>query len=75
MSNPDLKKMARAIASTRPDEIDCGACFERLGRYVELARSGEPVEDLMPRVARHLKRCADCREECKALMDALNEIE
>jgi len=74
MNDPILKKAARAIASTRSDEINCGECFEKIGRYVELVRDGKAAENLMPLVNEHLERCHDCREEYEALLEALREI-
>lgn len=75
MSDTVLKKLARAIAGTRTDEISCKECFEELDRYAELARSGESAEERMPQVKEHLDRCADCMEEYEALREALREIE
>lgn len=69
------QQVAKAIASTQPDEIGCEDCFKELDRYAELAREGKPAEELMPRVKDHLERCVDCREECEALQAALREIE
>ena len=75
MNREFWQKVAQAIARTQPDEIGCEECFEELDRYAELARAGEPAEELMPRVKDHLERCTDCREEYEALRAALREIE
>lgn len=75
MDRPFLQKVAQALANTESDEIACNECFEKLDRFVELARAGKPVEEIMPKVKGHLDRCRDCREEYEALLAALREIE
>jgi predicted anti-sigma-YlaC factor YlaD len=66
--------MARDIASTRPDEIGCDECFERLGGFVEMALVGKNAAEAMPLVQDHLDRCGDCRQEFEALLAALRRV-
>ena len=73
-SRPDLaklKELACGIVATRPDEIDCGECFERLGRFAEMVAAGRSPSRAMSLVQDHLERCPDCRQEYLALMEAL----
>lgn len=70
-----LKKLLRAAARARPEEIGCAACFEALDRFAEMVRAGRPAAEVMPLVEEHLERCADCREEYEALLDALQAVE
>jgi hypothetical protein len=69
-----LKKIMQKVADTRPDEIDCGDCFEQLDRFAELVLSGKPIQDAMPLVQDHLKRCDDCREEFETLLSVLTSM-
>ena len=69
-----LKQMVRAVAATRPDELDCGECFEQLDRFVEMTLAGKNAVEAMPLVEDHLRRCRDCREEFEALLAVLRAL-
>jgi hypothetical protein len=69
-----LKRMAREIITTRPDEIGCDECFEQLDRFVEMKLAGKNAAEAMPLVQDHLERCDDCREEFEALLAALRTL-
>ena len=66
-----LKQMLRAIANTRPDELSCDECFERLDEFAEQMLAGKDAEEAMPLVKDHLNRCTACREEFEALLEVL----
>ena len=66
-----FRKLARGIVTTRPDEIDCDECFERLDRFAEMVAAGKSPSRAMPLVQDHLERCPDCKQEFLALMEAL----
>ena len=67
----EFRELARGILTTRPDEIDCEECFERLDRFTEMVSAGESPSRAMPLVHDHLERCPDCKQEFLALMAAL----
>ncbi|MGB5932266.1 MAG: MEDS domain-containing protein, partial [Anaerolineae bacterium] len=69
-----LKKMARAIVTTRPDEIGCDECFEQLDRFVEMKLAGKEISEAMGLVQDHLERCNDCHEELEALLAAMRAL-
>jgi hypothetical protein len=76
-TTPDLdvvKKMVRGIVTTRPDELDCGECFEQVDRFAEMVLEGRDVNEALPLVQDHLEHCRDCREEFEALMAALRAL-
>ena len=66
-----LKQMLQAIASTRPDELTCEECFDRLDEFAEQVLAGKDAEEAMPLVKDHLDRCSACREEFEALLEVL----
>jgi len=66
-----LKQMVRAIASTRPDEVGCEACFAELDRFVELHLAGKDPEKALPLIKHHLDLCGDCRQEYEVLLEAI----
>jgi hypothetical protein len=69
-----LKEMARAIATSRPDEIGCDECFEQMDRFVEMTLDGKNAAEAMPLVQDHLNRCGNCEEEFEALLAALRVV-
>ncbi len=69
-----VKKLARGIATTRPDEIGCHECFEQMDRFVEIKLAGKDAAEALPLVQDHLSRCDDCREEFEALLAALKVV-
>lgn len=69
-----VKRMARGIAATRPDEFGCDECFEKVDQFVEAALAGKDAAEAMPLVQDHLNRCQDCREEFEALLSALRAV-
>jgi len=70
-----LKKIFRAVLSTREDEISCDSCYRQIDEFVEMKLSGKSPEEAMPLVEDHLKRCKDCREEYEALLVALQNLQ
>jgi hypothetical protein len=73
--DPDLlKKVARGIMTTRPDEISCDECFEQVDRFVDMVLEGQDASAALPLVEDHLNRCQGCREEYEALLAALRAV-
>lgn len=70
-----IKKLLNAAINSRPDEIGCDDCFEKLHDFAEMKLKGKSPEEAMPLVQDHLKRCGDCREEYEALLEALKNIQ
>jgi len=70
-----IKKMVRVVLATRDEEIGCEECFEQVDRFAELVLDGKPAAEAMPLVQDHLNKCADCREEFEALLEALRALE
>ncbi len=69
-----VKRMVRNILTARPDEIGCAECLERMDRFVEMELQGMSPAEAMALVQDHLTRCADCREEYEALLEALRHL-
>jgi hypothetical protein len=70
-----IKQMVRNVLTTRPDEIGCDECLERLDRFVEMELAGKNPAEAMPLVQDHLERCRDCHEEFDALLEALRRLQ
>jgi hypothetical protein len=69
-----LQGLARGIATTHPDEIDCDECFQKFDEFVEMTLTGKDAAEVMPLVQDHLDRCGDCREEFEALLAAFRAV-
>lgn len=69
-----LKGMVESIFSTRPEEYTCDECFEHVDQFAEMILAGKNAAEAMPLVQDHLDRCSNCREEFKALLDAIKAI-
>lgn len=69
-----LQRLLQAVKQTRPDEITCDECFEQLDQFAEQVLAGKPAAEAMPLVKDHLDRCAPCRDEFEALLDALEAV-
>lgn len=69
-----LQRLLQAVKQTRPDEISCDECFEKLDQFAEQVLAGKPAAEAMPLVKDHLDRCAPCQEEFEALLDALEAV-
>lgn len=70
-----LKKMIRAVAVTKSEEIGCDECFDKLHSFAEMELAGKSPAEAMPLVQDHLDRCGNCREEYQALLVALREVQ
>jgi len=68
-----LDLLARSIAATRPEEIDCDEWLSRVGRLLEIMQRGEPVPSDLAPVLQHLELCPECQEEFQLLLAALND--
>ena len=66
-----LKKLVRSIATTKDEEVGCEECFDVVDQFVEMKLEGKVAEEAMPLIEDHLNRCAGCREEFEALLDAV----
>ena len=69
-----LKRILRAVLTTRSDEIGCEECFQQLDRFVEMTLAGKDPAEAMPLVQDHLARCSECREEFEVLLAVLRAL-
>jgi len=69
-----LKKMVRAIVTSRPEEIGCDECFAQLDSFVEIRLACNEIPEAMRLVQDHLERCDDCHEEFEALLAEMGAL-
>ena len=70
-----LKRIMQGILTSDPHEIGCDDCYDHLDVYVEMLIAGQNAAEAFPRIAEHLQRCGNCREEFEALLGALRKLE
>ncbi len=66
-----LAALARQLASTAPEEIDCEAVLDRVATYLEARQSDVGIPPELHAVRRHLEVCPSCLEEFQALVRAV----
>lgn len=74
VNSSQLKRIARDIATTDPDEIGCDECFSQVDEFVDLVLAGKNATQALPLVQNHLDHCDDCREEFAALLAAVRSL-
>jgi hypothetical protein len=60
-----------ACRETHDDEIDCDAFLSIMAPYAEARAEGRALPPALTLAEEHERLCANCREECHALMDLL----
>ena len=65
-----LVELARLVASTAPQEIDCDELLDRVAAYLETHDGGLELTGELAAVRQHLEVCPQCREEFDALVRA-----
>lgn len=65
-----LAELARQLASTAPEEIDCEAVLGHVAGYLEATRSEASLSPELKTVGQHLEVCPSCHEEFEALLRA-----
>ena len=66
-----LAALARQLASTAPQEIDCEAVLDCVAAYLEATRSDAALPPELEMVGQHLEVCPSCFEEFQALVRAV----
>lgn len=66
--------LIQAIASVRPDPLDCDDCYAHMAEFVETELSGQPVSEALRRVEHHLTQCPCCADEHAALVTAMKSL-
>lgn len=69
-----IKKLLGAVQKTRPDEIGCDECFDKIHKFAEMKLQGKSPGKAMPMVEDHLEKCGECREEFHALLEAMKSL-
>lgn len=72
MHAPDeLLRLAKDLAQSAPETIDCDETLLRLATYLEQASQDAALEPYLEAVRLHLAKCPPCQEEFDALVLAV----
>lgn len=74
LNDGQIRALMEASAATRDVEIDCEAFLDRMARYAEIRAASAPLPDDLRLAAEHEHLCANCREECAALVEMLRDL-
>ncbi len=65
-----LDALARLVAATASEEIDCEGLLARIAPYVRAVSERAALSTPLQQVAQHLEVCPECKEEFVALLRA-----
>ena len=74
VTDRDMRALVAGVAATRPVEIGCDECLDRVASYVEDQLQALPTREALRLVEEHLELCFDCREEFEALAQAVRGL-
>ncbi|MPZ21416.1 MAG: hypothetical protein GEV06_26510 [Luteitalea sp.] len=69
----NARDLCEALLATRDVEIGCDDCLMQVASYCETELAGKEIPEALRLVREHLEICAECREECQALLSAMLE--
>jgi hypothetical protein len=75
LSMDQLVELLATASATKQDAIGCDDCFALLDQFAQAEIDGQGVPAALEAVRNHLDQCVCCREEYKALLEALREVE
>ncbi len=72
LNDEQARALVLACRETHADEIDCEQFLTFLAEYAEARAEGRAVPPALEKVEEHERLCANCREECGALVDLIH---
>ena len=63
------------ISSAQADSLDCDGCYDQLAEFADAQLAGRELPDALKAVESHLHQCCCCKDEYKALLEGLREIQ
>lgn len=75
MKQEQVRSLARVLDATDDTELDCAEFAMQMAALAERRMAGDPLPEALRLAARHEELCANCREECAALISALTDLD
>lgn len=74
LTSHQIDSLIAMVATVEPDEISCDECYGRVAEYAEWQLSKRELPEAFQAIESHLRQCPCCRDEYRALLEALEEI-
>lgn len=71
LSDRQVRALLLACRETHADELDCEQFLMFLADYAEARAEGRATPTTLAKVEEHERLCANCREECGALVELI----
>jgi hypothetical protein len=71
LSDRQVRALLLACRETHTDEIDCEQFLTLSAEYAEARAEGRALPQALAKVEEHERLCANCREECGALIELI----
>jgi hypothetical protein len=71
LNDQHVRSLLQAAKATEAEEIDCEEFNALMAAYVEARGSQRPIPPALAKAVEHERLCANCAEECRALMEML----
>lgn len=71
LSDQQVRALLLASRETHADEIDCEQFLTFLSECAEARAEGRALPRALAKVEEHERLCANCREECRALIELI----
>ena len=69
LSDRQVRALLVASRETHADEIDCEQFLTFMAEYAEACAEGGASPPHLAQAAEHERLCANCRDECRALIE------
>jgi hypothetical protein len=71
IKDQQVRSLLVAVRETHADEIDCEEFLASMAQYAETRAAGRAIPETLAKVEAHERLCANCAEECAALVELL----
>lgn len=71
LADDQIRDLLLACRETHAEELDCDQFLDAMSAYVEARAAGRPFDAAFAAAEAHERLCANCREECAALREAI----
>ena len=71
LSDEQVRALLLACRATQADELDCEQFLTLVAEYAEARAEGRALPRALAMVEEHERLCANCREECGALIELI----
>ena len=71
LNDQHIRALLVASRETHADEIDCQEFLTHMAQVAEMRAEGRPLPEPLAKAEAHERLCANCAEECHALVELL----